>query len=154
MPYSWHTPRIRLDLQPWGHFLPSPGTHRVFPDRLPGTLQAGSRLPLLPLGPHRTTRLAQRGPLVHTSWLPQGPGFQLPRFLPWQGRFLHVHARGHVVWPVGRTWGAAQAVPPVCVRCCVPTHRLTHAHRGRRFPLSQEGTVTQATLPGAPSWEG
>lgn len=36
----------------------------------------------------------------------------------------------------------------------MPTHRLTHAHRGRRFPLAQERTVTQATFLVPPAGRG
>lgn len=61
-------------------------------------------------------------------------------------------------------WGGLQTrhgrqprlCPVVCARHCASTHKLTptRTHRGQRFPLPQEGKLTQATLPGTPSWEG
>lgn len=70
---------------------------RTFPGRLPGIFAGGEAyLPVLPLGPHPTTRLAQKGPLVHNWWLPQGPE-----------RFLQVLAGRQAVRPVDKTgWGA------------------------------------------------
>lgn len=120
-----------------------PPTHpmpRIFPGRLPGILAGGeSYLPVLSLGPHPATRLAQRGPLVHNWWLPQGPG-----------RFLQVFAGWQAVRPVDKTgWGAMAVCPAIGSYPHMPTEdRMPSISEGRdhRPPPARKGKTCTSFL--------
>lgn len=59
-----------------------------------------------------------------------------------------------MLWPVGRTWGAAQAVPPsMCEMLCAHPQAHTCPQR-TEIPSGPGEDSNTGHLPGAPSWEG